>query len=300
MVFIRKIGVIFLRRWWDIRLLLLKRSSKSWHKVVGKYEMVIDPNDYVDRAYFLGNHDPGLRYAIKKWVRVGETCIDIGAQKGYFTLLFAQIVGKNGRVLAFEPDPRSRQALAINCKRNKLCNVEILEYGLGERDYFCQFHLSSQLGWSSQFPNREADKTIVSTIEVPIRSFDHLVSSSKIVLDITQVSFIKIDCEGSEPFVLAGMTQVLSKTKPFIWIEVNMDSLRVAGSNPNIFQDRLKELGYSIFLPRYYYDRFGRPSLSLKLLNDGLPSNFLYDLVALKVEENLSRLKSANIEVICN
>ena len=54
-----------------------------------------------------------------KSIKKGNTVFDIGANNGYYTVLASKLVGKNGKVYAFEPDPQSLKLLYKNLKLNK-------------------------------------------------------------------------------------------------------------------------------------------------------------------------------------
>ena len=62
---------------------------------------------------------------LKAHVGPGQTAIDLGANIGYFTLLLAQLVGQDGQVVAFEPDPENFQLLERNVRANGYTNVAV-------------------------------------------------------------------------------------------------------------------------------------------------------------------------------
>ena len=98
-------------------------QQPAWVRVSGGFEMLIDPSDDLDREFYLGTFEPAMRELIVRTVRDGDTCIDIGAQKGYVSLTLAKAVGSKGRVLAFEPDKRAAAKLAANINRsNQQCD----------------------------------------------------------------------------------------------------------------------------------------------------------------------------------
>jgi FkbM family methyltransferase len=212
--------------------------------------MEIDPHDWMDCAFYLGAYDPCLIKAINLWVKPGDVCIDIGAHKGYVTLFLARAVGPTGHVYAFEPDPRAREFLERHCQRNGLRNVKTLPYALGERSGTGHLFLSSQLGWSSKFPNEIAKPTIQEQISVPLRTLDDLVEAREINLDLKRLRFVKVDAEGSEPLILLGMRRVLLDSSPFLAMEVNHGSLAAAGFCATGLQGILQQSGFCIYVPR--------------------------------------------------
>ena len=214
--------------------------------------MFIDPSDELDREFYLGTFEPAMRELITRTVHDGDTCIDIGAQKGYVSLTLAKAVGSEGRVLAFEPDKRAAAKLAANINRANQSAIEVFHCALGDREGSCTFVLSKVLGWSSRFPNDLAKTAIEDTVEVKVNSLDEMIARKEIAIDPNRLSFIKIDAEGSEPLILKGMSGLLSTAKSVLFMEVNYDSLAAAGSSPHELQGILRDLQLDIYQPRYH------------------------------------------------
>src|SRR5262245_13382224 len=63
----------------------------------------------------------------------GDWVIDVGANIGYYTLLFAQKVGQRGRVFAFEPDPENFELLEHNVRQNGYDNVVLVNKAVAEK-----------------------------------------------------------------------------------------------------------------------------------------------------------------------
>src|SRR5258708_9283216 len=70
-----------------------------WVRVAGGFEMFIDPSDELDREFYLGTFEPAMRELIVRSGHEGDTCIDIGAQKGYVNLTLANTARSKARVL---------------------------------------------------------------------------------------------------------------------------------------------------------------------------------------------------------
>lgn len=284
--------------WQEVRLRKLGKQP-SWRRIAGQFEMWIDPDDWMDRSFYLGTYAPLLTYFIRRWVKPGDTCLDVGAHKGYITLHMTWCVGRHGHVLAFEPDPRARHILQRNCERNGATQVHLLEHALGQRSGVTKFFLSSQLGWSSQFPNDMALETIAQEIEVPVRALDDLVAEQCIRLDARRFSFAKIDCEGAEPFVLQGMAKTLAAASPMLWVEINVGSLDSAGFSPQQVAWILQSLEYDVFAPKVQRSTLGRRQLMVKRLNviDWAGPHRCFDVLALRPHE-VSRLAEIGCAVV--
>ena len=225
--------------------------------------MQIDSSDWHDRDYYFGLFEQCLPLLINGVVAPGDTCIDVGAQKGYVSLLLGHRVGPRGRVFSFEPDNRARVLLEEHARRNAY-SISAFPFALGETRGICTFTLSSVLGWSSRFPNELQHPTSVGVIEVPTRSVDNLVTSAELDIDLARLSLVKIDAEGSELFILKGMRDLLASADPVLWLEVNPASLAAAGCNPCQIQDFLSSLGFSLYLPEFSRRSYLFPHLTLR------------------------------------
>jgi FkbM family methyltransferase len=201
----------------------------------------------VDRAFYLGSYDRQLVHLIANTVRSGDVCIDVGAQKGFITLHLLRAVGPEGRVIAFEPDPRAMEALKANVQRNGFDRSKLYPCALGDREASCAFALSRQLGWSSRFPNEVAKPSVASTILVRTRRLDDILPETGIAPETHRISFVKIDAEGSEPLILQGAMETLRRFRPAVHIEVNKASLCAGGFSANSIESLLRPLGYELY-----------------------------------------------------
>lgn len=161
----------------------------------------------------------------------GITVIDIGANYGYLTLVWALTVcRKNGRVWSFEPHPDVFASLQRSIDRNSLSpyvNVENL--AIGDRNGMLEFNLYPSTG------NREAKKGIPARqVNVPERSLDSYFEQAK----IQRCDLIKIDVDGSEFAVLQGARTVIKTFQPILVVETNGD-LRIV--------DFVRSFGYQVF-----------------------------------------------------
>lgn len=266
-------------------------QQPAWVRVAGGFEMFIDPSDDLDREFYLGTFEPAMRELIARTVHHGDTCIDIGAQKGYVSLTLAKAVGSKGRVLSFEPDKRAAAKLAANVNRANQSVIEVFHCALGEREGSCTFVLSKVLGWSSRFPNELAKTAIEETVEVKVNSLDEMIARKEIVIDADRLSFIKLDAEGSEPLILKGMSGLLSTAKPVLFMEVNYDSLAAAGSSPQELEGILHDLQLDIYQLEYHsYLRNLRLNPVTDLSSLPVPDAHFTNIVAFrKSHSNVSR-----------
>lgn len=250
------------------RACLARLKGKSdWRQLETGIEMFVDPEDSHDRMFYLHTYEPHLVRIIRRIVKPGDCCLDVGAHKGYLSLLLGKAAGASGCVFSFEPDSRARLWLERNCDRNGY-NVVVLPYALGDENGTCEFALSRELGWSSRFPNELAQAVGIEKVAVPVRRLDELVWQGELAVDLERLSFVKIDVEGSELLVLQGMRELLTRTKPVLWVEINHRSLRAGGFSAQQVEGLLKDLGFSLYVPRLQRRFLLLPSVRLDPVTD--------------------------------
>lgn len=177
----------------------------------------------------------------------GKVVYDIGAHIGYYTLNFAQRVGPEGRVYAFEPHLTHRERIEKNLSRNSdlALRVILLPVAVGNQngtlDLFCTEGVESGgssasfiEGASTPFPRSKYEQ--YRPISVNVVRLDDLVQSHRCL----PPDLVKIDVEGAESLVVEGAMDTLTKYHPLIVMEVH--SL----SNMMAVTTMLLGIGYSL------------------------------------------------------
>jgi FkbM family methyltransferase len=166
--------------------------------------MRLDPNDYTQRKILFRSFEPREVRVVKHLVRPGDICVDVGANVGFFTLLFARLVGPEGRVMAYEPVPANASALRANLALNGYDRVAVNEVAVG----------STQSDLVLGLPTRESRSAATSGHWTAGGTFGS-VSARQVVLDDElrglDVRLVKIDVEGMESSVLAGLRDALAE-----------------------------------------------------------------------------------------
>ena len=103
--------------------------------------------------------------AMERLVKKGDTVFDIGAHIGYHTLTLARLVGENGKVYAFEPDPTNFGILLKNISVNHYNNiVECIPAAVSEKDGISKLYFGKGSTTTNSFtPNNKRGITVVTT-----------------------------------------------------------------------------------------------------------------------------------------
>lgn len=165
----------------------------------------------------------------KQYIPKGGIVFDVGASLGDTAATFSEYVGPEGRVVAFEPNPETFRCLSFNMKNYH--NVELFQLGLGNRN--------GLVGLVIDHHNIGASRLTLSGTQINVVKMDSYFSHYQVM------SFLKIDAEGWEPWVLDGSRQTIERLRPVILIEVNTWPLGQLGFKPEDIWDRLSNLGYS-------------------------------------------------------
>ena len=167
---------------------LQARNDRYREVEVRNIPLIVDVTDATGRfPYFYAQpYEKGVTDAIITALRAGDVFLDVGANIGYFSTLAARLVGPSGRVIAFEPHAGARAALLANTERNGVAGlVEIVPIALAERegDMRAEIQATTLDRWLEGRPELSA-----------------------------RVRCIKIDVEGAEARVIAGMQRSLRST----------------------------------------------------------------------------------------
>ena len=170
---------------------------------------------------------------------------DVGANVGYYTKQFANLVTQSGMVVAFEPVSTCFDQLSKNVDDYRPF-VRLYNCGLGNNESSIDFRLGSDpLSPTGRFIDGESKDSITNTVSLPIFSADQLVDKDSLPIP----NFIKIDVEGYEGEVIEGMKNIL-KSPPCknIFIEMHFAILesRKKQLAPNQIVNILKDCQFKI------------------------------------------------------
>jgi FkbM family methyltransferase len=172
-------------------------------------------------------------------VGVGEIAVDIGANIGYYTLLFAKRVGAAGRVIAFEPDPDNCRILARNLAESRYENVTICPAAVSDTDATLQLFRSA----ANRMDHRTYDAGEArEMVTVPAVSLDVYFADN-----LRPIHWIKMDIQGAELRALRGMKGVLRANPEIVLVtEYWPYGLACSGADPAEYLAELAALGFQL------------------------------------------------------
>lgn len=228
--------------------------------------MDLDLSDWSDRwVYFLGRYyESHTQLLFQHAIKPGDTFVDIGANIGMTTLCAAALVGERGKIVSFEPNPRVFERLKGHVMSNNLgMLVDLRNRGIADAPGELELHVPRHTGQASFARVHETEPTEVH--RVPVR-----VGDDELAALPEAPMFIKIDVEGFECRVLAGLKKTLAARKPAVMTEVLPKHLERAGSSVKELFEMMTALGYSAFSIEYIESTWGWPgTLQLRKVTGG-------------------------------
>jgi FkbM family methyltransferase len=146
------------------------------------------------------------------WLRMTEQprAFDVGANEGFFVCHLAQMIGRRGKIYAFEPVPETFAKLAYSVSRLGLTAwVKPIPAAVLDSSGLVQLSWPDRNSLKAQVTprlNRRANHRLTWANAIPLDTFCALVGS--------RPSLVKIDAEGSEPAVLRGAAHLLASSEP--------------------------------------------------------------------------------------
>jgi FkbM family methyltransferase len=176
--------------------------------------------------FLIGERHVSEANLVRSLLAPGMNVVDVGANIGYYTLMFAQVVGPEGRIVAIEPSPENLPELKLNVERNKLRNVEIIPKAVGNE----QKEIGLRSGINSGVVRD--DTTPAYSVEQDL--IDNIITEP--------IDFMKLDVEGYEGFALEGAQRILSKYRPIVFVEIHPLELKQCGWGVGSIINRLSRL----------------------------------------------------------
>lgn len=174
----------------------------------------------------------------KEKIQKNMNVLDIGANVGYYTINLANLVGENGKIFAFEPDPSNFSILEKNIKLNNFKNVILINKAVSNTlSPTTLFLNSSNTGGHSIVETGNSTKKIVVTTTTLDEYFKNFTDS---------IDLVKIDVEGAEYKVIIGGLNFFKKLKPkYLITEFELNNL-VPSNTDSFYPDILFNLGYML------------------------------------------------------
>ena len=220
-------------------------SIKAWlYKTLGLKNYL----QLLQQVFFVGyksgllknNEQYKWHYFVKKIVEPGDTIIDIGANLGYFSIIFSKIINSTGNLYSVEPVKPYRELLEKALPKKN--NITVYPFALGNKN-----EGPVKLGMPPLLQHLQYLRhgTVTILEEDKINSTQlifecDIKKGSEVFANLAKLDYIKCDIEGYETVVFPELKPVLQKHQPMVQLETWGEQLPV-------MLNYFKELGYTAY-----------------------------------------------------
>ncbi len=207
-----------------------------------------------------GRHEPETGAQLKRLIKPGMTVLDIGAHVGYYTRRASDIVGANGRVIAFEPNPTNHAMLKQNVgNRNNVTLMQVAlaeEEGTAELYDYLMMSASGSLHFDEtlrdvQLSGTQRDVDFAPRLDGEFQPQKYTVRTAPVdtlIADagVSRVDVVKMDIEGAEMGALRGMKETIANSPELALVmEYNPLGLQAFGNVPDESLQEVLDMGFS-------------------------------------------------------
>lgn len=182
-------------------------------------------------------HQFDCHYYVKNLIKEGDEIIDIGANLGYYSVIFSKLTGTNGKVHCIEPIGLFRKILEKNTMN--LDNTRIYPYALGDEE-------GAEVRMGIPKGEKHFRHGLMRVIEGnDISGYEHVSVAEmrkpeKLFEHLEKCDYIKCDVEGYEMHIIPRLLPLFKKFRPILQVETS-------GENKDKLMDLLKDLQYRAF-----------------------------------------------------
>lgn len=214
------------------------KKLKATQTVIDGHIMYLDAQDSM-RLSINGVYEAFETQVLQNQIKPGDVVIDIGANIGYYTLIFARAVGPKGKVYAFEPDTTNFALLTKNIAKNGCKNVILVNKAVSDKTGTLKLYLSSESSGDHRTYDSQDGR---ESINIDCTRLDDFFSQTK-----HPVNLIKIDIQGAEYSALKGMKNLLAQSpKLILATEYWPKGLKKYGIKPIAYLRLLQKSGFKL------------------------------------------------------
>lgn len=189
-------------------------------------------------------YEPFETELLEKLLKKNMTVVNVGANIGYYTLIAANRVGPNGKVYAFEPEPKNYKLLVRNIEENGYKNILPIQAAVSYKKGTLKLFLDkSNLGNPSLAEQNIDEKN--GFVEVETDSLDNFFEKHSKDL---KIDLILMDAQGAEGLILNGAKKIIENNKLQIIMEFWPYGLNNVGTDALDLLKRIENYRFKIGL----------------------------------------------------
>ena len=223
------------------------RYRAYWDRTLNAI-VTVDLADYGGRyAYYWGRCGDVLHQTVlRRFLKPGDTYIDVGANIGFHSMFASRIVAGAGKVLSFEPHPETFRLLTAHLAINRISNVCAHNVALGDAPG--EALLSEASETHSGTATLRSAGSAVRSMPIRIEQGDALLGAVEFGGD----AFLKVDVEGFELRVLRGLSRTLARINT-AYVEVTPEWLASQGVSATELYREMARHDFTAYLPRLHW-----------------------------------------------
>jgi FkbM family methyltransferase len=181
---------------------------------------------------------------LKDLIRPGDWVVDVGANVGHYTKCFSELVGPHGRVLAFEPMPETFMLLSANVQLFAHANVSLINAAVSDKVAVVGMSVPTlDTGLANYYQAHVTAVLERSAVSVLTLSLDSFCAHRPVAL-------VKIDAEGHERYILAGMRKTIEASRPVLIVEMSSNEIMEELTYLGYVAERLPRSPNVVFIPQ--------------------------------------------------
>ncbi len=174
---------------------------------------------------------------MQDYLKRGDNVIDAGANTGLYSLLARSVVGEEGHIDAFEPNPKVAASLRQTIRSNDLKNIVVHELGVADDTSSAGFTVTGDDCTAHITANDESS----SDFQIQLCRVDD-------TLKAQDYQFAKFDIEGYEPFAIRGLSKWTKDHNPYVMLIEMAGYSKQHGISTSDFIEELSTLAYHCYV----------------------------------------------------